>query len=128
VISEAAVRAMPPATYAFGGNRSNVGSVGGAPDINDAWQDHLINIKEARPAVRAEMTAAVRRGFVDLGIPLVIVTARPLARFTANGSIYRSTVAVMGGKFMVRVSAEVRKAAKVVGSDVVILARATIWR
>jgi hypothetical protein len=52
---------MPLATYAFGGKRSNVGSVGGAPDINDARQDHLVDREEARLAVRPEMTAAVSR-------------------------------------------------------------------
>lgn len=44
---------------------------------------------------------------------------RPPVRLTINGYTYRSTVAVMGGKFMVGVSAEVRKAAKVVGGDTI---------
>ncbi len=34
---------------------------------------------------------------------------RPAVRMTINGYTYRSTVAVMGGVFMVGVSAEVRK-------------------
>jgi uncharacterized protein YdeI (YjbR/CyaY-like superfamily) len=36
---------------------------------------------------------------------------------TINGYTYRSTVAVMGGKFMVGVSADVREAAIVAGGD-----------
>lgn len=42
---------------------------------------------------------------------------RPPVRVTLNGYTYRSTVAVMGGKFMVGVSAAVREAAKVAGGD-----------
>ncbi|TMD92747.1 MAG: DUF1905 domain-containing protein [Chloroflexi bacterium] len=43
----------------------------------------------------------------------------PLVRATINGYTYRSSVAVMGGKFMLGVSAEVREAASVAGGDVV---------
>ena len=42
---------------------------------------------------------------------------RPPVRVTLNGYTYRSTVAVMGGKYMVGVSADVRAAAKVAGGD-----------
>jgi predicted thioesterase len=42
---------------------------------------------------------------------------RPPVRITINGYTYRSTVAVMGGKFMVGVSADVRRAAGVAGGD-----------
>jgi hypothetical protein len=42
---------------------------------------------------------------------------RPPVRVTINGYTYRSTVAVMGGVFMVGVSAEVRKGASVAGGD-----------
>jgi hypothetical protein len=42
---------------------------------------------------------------------------RPPVRVTVNGHTYRSTVAVMGGKFMVGVSAENRAAAQVEGGD-----------
>jgi hypothetical protein len=57
-------------------------------------------------------------------IPAKIVEAlgsgkRPPVRMTINGYTYRSTVAVMGGKFMVGVSAQVREAAKVAGGDTV---------
>jgi uncharacterized protein YdeI (YjbR/CyaY-like superfamily) len=38
---------------------------------------------------------------------------------TINGYTYRSTVAVMGGKFMVGVSAEVREGAAVKGGDTI---------
>jgi hypothetical protein len=42
---------------------------------------------------------------------------RPPVRVTLNGYTYRSTIAVMGGKFMVGVSADVRAAAGVAGGD-----------
>jgi Bacteriocin-protection, YdeI or OmpD-Associated/Domain of unknown function (DUF1905) len=42
---------------------------------------------------------------------------RPPVRVTINGYTYRSTVAVMGGKFMVGVSAVVREHAHVAGGD-----------
>lgn len=42
---------------------------------------------------------------------------RPPVRVTLNGYTYRNTIAVMGGVFMVGVSAEVRKAAGVAGGD-----------
>jgi hypothetical protein len=42
---------------------------------------------------------------------------KPPLKVTINGFTYRSTVAVMGGAFMVGVSAENRKAAGVAGGD-----------
>ena len=42
---------------------------------------------------------------------------RPPVRVTINGYTYRSSVAVMGGKFMVGVSAAVREQARVAGGD-----------
>lgn len=42
---------------------------------------------------------------------------RPRVRVTINGFTYRSTVAVLGGAFMVGVSAENRAGANVVGGD-----------
>jgi hypothetical protein len=42
---------------------------------------------------------------------------RPPVRVTLNGHTYRSTVAVMGGRYMVGVSAEVRAASGVNGGD-----------
>ena len=44
---------------------------------------------------------------------------RPAVRVTINGVTYRSTVASMGERFMVGVSAENRAGAKVAGGDVV---------
>ena len=44
---------------------------------------------------------------------------RPKVRVTISGYTYRSSVAPMGGKFMVGVSAEVRERAGVAGGDVV---------
>lgn len=44
---------------------------------------------------------------------------RPAVRVTIKGHTYRSTVASMGGRFMMGVSAENREAAGVAGGDVV---------
>ncbi|MGH2487764.1 MAG: YdeI/OmpD-associated family protein [Ktedonobacterales bacterium] len=44
---------------------------------------------------------------------------RPSVRVTINGYTYRSTVAVMGGEFMLPVSAEVRERAGVAAGDTV---------
>jgi hypothetical protein len=43
---------------------------------------------------------------------------KPPVRITINGYTYRNTVAVMGGAYMVGVSAEHRKGANVKGGDV----------
>ncbi|MEK7152616.1 MAG: YdeI/OmpD-associated family protein [Patescibacteria group bacterium] len=55
-------------------------------------------------------------------IPEEVVAAlgsgkRPPVRATINGYTYRSTIAVMNGRFMLGVSAEVREAAGVAGGD-----------
>lgn len=42
---------------------------------------------------------------------------KPPIKVTLNGYTYRSTVAVMGGKFMVGVNSDVRKASGVKGGD-----------
>lgn len=42
---------------------------------------------------------------------------RPAVRVTINGYTYRSTVAVMGGEFMLPVAAEVRERAHVAAGD-----------
>ncbi len=57
-------------------------------------------------------------------VPAKVVAAlgsskRPPVRATINGFTYRSTVAVMGGKFMLGVSNEVRKSAGVEAGDTV---------
>jgi len=57
-------------------------------------------------------------------IPEKVVTSlgsskRPPVRVTINGHTYRSSVASMGGKYMLGVSAEVRKAAGVAAGDVI---------
>jgi hypothetical protein len=57
-----------------------------------------------------------------IAVPPEIVEAlgkgkRPPVRVTINGHTYRSTVAVMGGEFMVGVSAEQRANAGVAGGD-----------
>ncbi len=55
-------------------------------------------------------------------IPPEIVAAmgsskRPPVRVTINGYTYRSSIAVLGGEFMLGVSADVRQAAGVAGGD-----------
>ena len=70
------------------------------------------------------------RAIVQLGgktatgieVPPEIIAAlgsskRPAVRVTINGYTYRSTVAPLGGKFMIPVSAEVREAAAVSAGD-----------
>lgn len=57
-------------------------------------------------------------------VPAKVVAAlgsskRPPVRATINGFTYRSTVAVMGGKFMLGVSSEVRKSAGVAAGETV---------
>jgi hypothetical protein len=57
-------------------------------------------------------------------VPAKIVTGlgsskKPAVRVTMRGYTYRSTVATMGGKFMIGVSAEVREKAGVTGGDTV---------
>ena len=42
---------------------------------------------------------------------------KPAVKVTINGYTYRSTVATMGGVFMIAVSAEVRERAGVAGGD-----------
>jgi hypothetical protein len=46
-------------------------------------------------------------------------TRRPAVRVTINDYTYRSSIAVMGGVFMLGISAEVRKGAGVAAGDVV---------
>jgi len=57
-------------------------------------------------------------------VPAKVVAAlgtskRPPVRATINGFTYRSTVAVMGGKFMLGVSNEVRRSAGVAAGEIV---------
>ena len=65
-------------------------------------------------------TRVLRAGKTATGVevPAKVVdalgsTKRPLVKVTINGYTYRSTVATMGGRFMVGISAEVREAAGV---------------
>jgi Bacteriocin-protection, YdeI or OmpD-Associated/Domain of unknown function (DUF1905) len=59
---------------------------------------------------------------VGIHVPNEVVDAlragkRPPVRVTINGYTYRNTIAVMGGLFMVGVSAENRQKARVAGGD-----------
>ena len=63
-------------------------------------------------------------GATGIEIPAEVVTAlgsskRPKVRVTINGYTYRSSVASMGGRFMLGVSAKVREGAGISGGDTV---------
>src|SRR5260370_510515 len=75
-------------------------------------------LEQPGPPAMDEKTAA------GIEVPAKAVAAlgsskRPPVRATVNGFTYRSTVAVMGGKFMLGVSNEVRKSAGVAAGDTV---------
>ena len=64
------------------------------------------------------------KNVVGIVVPPEVVAAlgagkRPPVTVTINGYTYRSTIAVMGGDFMVGVATEHRQAAKVAGGDTV---------
>jgi hypothetical protein len=66
---------------------------------------------------------ATGKNAAGMVVPAKVVEAlgsskRPPVRVTINGHTYRSSVAVMGGKFMLGVSAEHRKAAGVAAGEV----------
>ena len=70
---------------------------------------------------RASLLAAGKTA-TGIEVPADVVAGlgqskRPAVRVTINGHTYRSTVAVMGGKFMLGVSAENRAAAGVAAGD-----------
>ena len=63
-------------------------------------------------------------GAAGIEIPAEVVTSlgsgkRPKVRVTINGYTYRSSVASMGGRFMLGVSAKVREEAGVAGGETV---------
>jgi len=71
-----------------------------------------------------ELVQGDSKNVVGMIIPPAIIEGfgagkRPPVRVTINGYTYRSTVAVMGGKFMVGVAAEHREKAGVQGGQVV---------
>jgi hypothetical protein len=89
-----------------------------------------MNAKTSPPASKSQRlkfrTKLLQAGKTATGIevPAEIVEAlgagkRPPVSVTVNKHTYRSTVAVMGGKFMVGVSAENREAAGVAGGDTI---------
>jgi hypothetical protein len=74
--------------------------------------------------VKLRATIEQDGGATGIEIPAEIVTSmgsskRPKVRVTINGYTYRSSVASMGGRFMLGVSAKVREEAGVVGGDTV---------
>jgi hypothetical protein len=81
-------------------------------------QDEGANMKFRAKILQGGKTAT------GIEVPTAVVDAlgsgrRPPVRVTFNGYSYRSTIAVMGGKYMVGVSADVRKAAGVAGGQIV---------
>ena len=79
---------------------------------------------KGRPAGIRFHTTVLQAGKTATGIQIpdeVIarlgISKKPAVRVTINGYTYRSTVAVMGGKFMVGVNAENREKASVAGGD-----------
>src|SRR3712207_4820847 len=73
---------------------------------------------------RTEIRQGESKNVTGIEVPPDVVQAlgagkRPSVKVTINGYTYRSTVAVMGGRYMVGVSAETRDKAKVAGGDVV---------
>lgn len=78
-----------------------------------------------RETVRMKFHTTIQQGgktATGIHVPDEVVASlgsgkRPPVRVTINGYTYRSTVAVMGGRFMVGVSADVRESAGVAGGD-----------
>ncbi len=74
--------------------------------------------------VKLRATIEQDGGATGIEIPAEVVTSlgsskRPKVRVTINGYTYRSSVASMGGRFMLGVSAKVREEAGVAGGDTV---------
>jgi hypothetical protein len=74
-------------------------------------------------SVAFETTLAGSGGKTGIVVPESVVTElgagrRPAVHVEVNGYTYRSTVAVMGGQYMIGVSAQVREAAGVAAGDV----------
>lgn len=72
---------------------------------------------------KTEIQQGETKNVTGIEVPPSVVEAlgggkRPPVKVTLNGYTYRSTVAVMGGAYMVGVSADVREKAKVKGGDV----------
>lgn len=76
-------------------------------------------------SARARMTATVEangKTATGVEVPAEVVAAlgsskRPAVRATINGYSYRSSIASMGGRFMLSISAEVRKNAGISAGD-----------
>ena len=73
---------------------------------------------------RTEIQQGETKNVTGIEVPPSVIEAlgagkRPAVKVTLNGYTYRSSVAVMGGAYMIGVSAEVREKAGVKGGDVV---------
>ncbi len=71
---------------------------------------------------RTEIEQGTTKNVTGIVVPEKIVEAlgagkRPPVKVTINGYTYRNTIAVMGGAYMLSVSAEVREKAGVKGGD-----------
>ena len=74
------------------------------------------------PAVTFETTVAARGNNTGIVVPPGVIDQlgagkRPPVHVDVNGYTYRSTVAVMGGTFMIGISAAVRAATGLTGGD-----------
>ena len=73
---------------------------------------------------RTEIQQGESKNVTGIEVPPSVIEAlgagkRPAVKVTLKGYTYRSTVAVMGGAYMISVSAEVREKAGVKGGEVV---------
>jgi hypothetical protein len=85
--------------------------------------DTIPRVHNRRVRFRATIEQAGKTA-TGIHVPATVVASlgpskRPPVRITINGHTYRSTVASMGGRFMVGVSAKVREEAGVAGGDTV---------
>ena len=82
-------------------------SAGGADSPRVTFRTTLVQAGKTATGIEVPADVVARLG----------TGKRPPVRVTINGHTYRSTVAVMGGAFMIPVSAENRKSAGIAGGE-----------
>ena len=82
-------------------------SAGGADSPRVTFRTTLVQAGKTATGIEVPADVVARLG----------TGKRPPVRVTINGHTYRSTVAVMGGAFMIPVSAENRQSAGIVGGE-----------
>lgn len=80
------------------------------------------DVKKSKPVTFHTKILRTGKNTAGIQVPAEVIeklgsSKKPLVRVTINKYTYRSAVAVMGGRFMVGVSAENRKAAGVEGGE-----------